>query len=72
MCISMEDIIENGGADYISLSRALIRDPGFPGKIKEGSREISRCIHCNHCIHYLSIAPLRCYNGKRIKGSSKI
>ena len=64
----MEEIIEKGDADYISLSRALIREPGFPERIKNGSMEPSKCIHCNHCILYLALAPLRCYNGKRISG----
>ncbi len=64
---TMEDIVASGDADYISLSRSLIYSPIFPRKIQEGSREPSGCIHCNHCLFYLSLGPLRCYNGKRIK-----
>ena len=64
----MEEIVSRGDADYISLSRALIREPGFPDRIMKGSAEPSKCIHCNHCIHYLALAPLRCYNGRRISG----
>jgi 2,4-dienoyl-CoA reductase-like NADH-dependent reductase (Old Yellow Enzyme family) len=63
----MEEIIDNGHADYISLSRALIADPTFPEKIRTGSREPSRCIHCNLCMGYLATRPLHCYHGKRIK-----
>ena len=64
---SMEKAITDGRADYISLSRPLIADPGFPNKIKEGRTEISRCIHCNLCLFYLPVRPLACYHGKRLK-----
>jgi 2,4-dienoyl-CoA reductase-like NADH-dependent reductase (Old Yellow Enzyme family) len=64
---TMEDIIATGDADYVSLSRSLIFSPIFPRKIQEGSREPSACIHCNHCLFYLGLEPLKCYNGKRIK-----
>lgn len=63
---SMEEIIEKGDADYISLCRALITDPAFPEKIRSGSREPSRCIHCNLCGAYLFSRPLKCYYGKMI------
>jgi 2,4-dienoyl-CoA reductase-like NADH-dependent reductase (Old Yellow Enzyme family) len=63
----MEDIVAAGDADYVSLCRSLIFSPVFPRKIQEGSREPSGCIHCNHCLFYLALGPLRCYNGKRIK-----
>ncbi len=64
---TMEDIVASGDADYVSLSRSLIFSPIFPKKIQEGSREPSACIHCNHCLFYLGLAPLKCYNGKRIR-----
>jgi len=61
---SMEDIIEQGDADYISLSRSLIAEPEFVERIRSGSRKPSRCIHCNLCLAYLVGGPLRCYMGK--------
>jgi 2,4-dienoyl-CoA reductase-like NADH-dependent reductase (Old Yellow Enzyme family) len=63
---SMEEIVEKGDADYISLCRALIADPAFPEKIRNGSRESSRCIHCNLCGAYMISRPLKCYYGKMI------
>ncbi len=63
----MEETIQSGKADYISLCRALVTDPNFPNKIKEGSRELSRCIHCNLCLFYLATRSVRCYQGKRMK-----
>jgi len=65
----MEETIQSGEADYISLCRALITDPKFPNKIREGSREVSRCIHCNLCIYYLYTRSVRCYLGKRMKSN---
>jgi len=65
--VFMEDTIHKGEADYISLCRALVTDPKFPNKIREGSRELSRCIHCNLCLFYLTTRSVRCYQGKRMK-----
>lgn len=61
----IEDVVEKGDADYISLSRALINNPKFPNKIKEGSGELSKCLHCNLCLFCGMSEPLRCYYGKR-------
>ena len=63
----IEETIQSGDTDYISLCRALITDPNFPNKIREGSRELSRCIHCNLCLFYLATRSVRCYQGKRMK-----
>lgn len=62
----MEDIIASGDADYISLSRSLINNPSFPRKIAAGSNQGSNCVHCNLCIFYTELGPLRCYHGKRV------
>ena len=59
----MEDVVEQGDADYISLSRALVNNPNFPNKIQEGSREPSKCVHCNLCLIRVVSEPLRCYHG---------
>ena len=61
----MDDLVASGDADYVSLCRALIAEPHFPRKIREGRRERSACIHCNLCMGYLANSPLRCYRGKR-------
>ena len=60
----MEDVVEQGDADYISLSRALVNNPKFPSKIQDGSREPSKCVHCNLCLIRTFTEPLRCYHGK--------
>ena len=62
---AMEDVIEKGDADYISLSRALVNNPNFPNKIMEGNMEQSKCIHCNLCLFGIISSPLRCYHGNK-------
>ena len=46
-----EKILEDGKADFIGLARALIADPEFPNKAKEGRfAEIRHCIACCRCL----------------------
>ncbi len=46
-----EEILRNGQADMIGLCRALLCDPDWPAKAKEGrDKEIVRCAACNWCL----------------------
>ena len=45
----MEKIISEGKADFISMSRPLIREPDLPKKIRNG-KERADCISCNGCV----------------------
>lgn len=44
-----ESLVENGVADYISMSRPLIREPGLIGRWKAGDRRDSLCKSDNLC-----------------------
>ncbi|MEM3564362.1 MAG: FAD-dependent oxidoreductase [Candidatus Jordarchaeaceae archaeon] len=58
-----EKILREGKADIISLGRALIADPEFPIKAKEGKfAEIRKCLACNQgCFdHVFSAQPVEC------------
>ena len=44
----MEQILEEGTADFISMSRPFIREPDLPRRLFEG-QERSTCISCNRC-----------------------
>jgi 2,4-dienoyl-CoA reductase-like NADH-dependent reductase (Old Yellow Enzyme family) len=44
----MARILEEGTADFISLSRPLIREPDLPQRFQEGQDKAS-CISCNRC-----------------------
>jgi 2,4-dienoyl-CoA reductase-like NADH-dependent reductase (Old Yellow Enzyme family)/thioredoxin reductase len=47
----MEEILETGKADMITLGRALLADPNLPEKARKGNEEdITPCIRCNYCI----------------------
>ncbi|UCE34441.1 MAG: NADH:flavin oxidoreductase [Deltaproteobacteria bacterium] len=49
----MEEIIKSGDADFISLSRPLIREPGIINEWKSGNRLRPACISCNQCLEAL-------------------
>jgi 2,4-dienoyl-CoA reductase-like NADH-dependent reductase (Old Yellow Enzyme family) len=45
----MEDVLETGDADFVSLCRPLISEPDFPILLKAGLKDKSRCISSNNC-----------------------
>jgi 2,4-dienoyl-CoA reductase-like NADH-dependent reductase (Old Yellow Enzyme family) len=45
----MEEILAAGSADYFSMSRPLIREPGLPARWKSGDRSRAACISCLGC-----------------------
>jgi 2,4-dienoyl-CoA reductase-like NADH-dependent reductase (Old Yellow Enzyme family) len=49
----MEEIIKSGDADFISLSRPLIREHGIINEWKNGNRRRAACISCNQCLEAL-------------------
>ena len=56
-----EKILTERSADFISLSRPLIRDPDLPNKWLKGIGELkSDCISCNGCTGSIMSGSLRC------------
>jgi 2,4-dienoyl-CoA reductase-like NADH-dependent reductase (Old Yellow Enzyme family) len=49
----MEEIIKEGEADFISLCRPLIREPGIINDWKSGDHHRALCISCNKCLEAL-------------------
>ena len=45
----MEQALNDGSADLLSLSRPLVREPDLPRRWQEGLREPARCVSCNGC-----------------------
>jgi 2,4-dienoyl-CoA reductase-like NADH-dependent reductase (Old Yellow Enzyme family) len=45
-----DQFVENGIADYISLSRPLIREPGLIARWQSGDRRKSECLSDNLCV----------------------
>ncbi len=53
-----ENILEDGKADFVAIGRALLADPEFSTKAKEGRfDDICKCIGCNNCLQLSRINP---------------
>jgi len=59
----MEEVIENGYADFISMSRPFIREPNVVNKFKDGKTDEVSCVSCNKCFAGVAnYMPVACYN----------
>ena len=57
----MEEAIRKGEADFISLCRPLIKEPGIVNQWKRGDLRKSTCISCNKCFEAILMGEsLRC------------
>ena len=62
----MEEIVRNKEADFISLSRPLIREPAIINEWNKGDRHRAECISCNKCLERLRRGEkLKCVQLKR-------
>jgi 2,4-dienoyl-CoA reductase-like NADH-dependent reductase (Old Yellow Enzyme family)/thioredoxin reductase len=53
--------VEEGKCDIVNLGRAMIADPDFPKKMKEGREdEINKCIACNLCLAKHTTGHIEC------------
>jgi 2,4-dienoyl-CoA reductase-like NADH-dependent reductase (Old Yellow Enzyme family) len=58
----MEEIIEKGYADFISMSRPFVREPVLVKRIEAGKTDRASCVSCNKCLGAIANRmPLRCY-----------
>jgi 2,4-dienoyl-CoA reductase-like NADH-dependent reductase (Old Yellow Enzyme family) len=59
----MEEVIRNGEADFVSLSRPFIKEPGLISGWKNGDHGKATCVSCNKCFEaLLKGLSLRCVN----------
>ena len=58
----MDDILTEGKADLVAMTRALIADPYLPNKAKRGKvQEIRPCTRCLECLgRVATFLPIRC------------
>lgn len=59
----MEEVVEKGWADFISLCRPLIRQPNLVRLFEEGRADASSCTSCNRCSLQILLhrRPMKCY-----------
>ena len=63
-----EAILANGDGELVGLGRALIADPAWPIKAKNGrARDIRYCVSCNNCWKTIvAQKPIACDNNPRV------
>ena len=57
----LENAVQSGAADLLSLCRPFIREPGLVKRWKDGDLEKAKCVSCNECFTSWMFAPLRCF-----------
>ena len=65
----MAKLLEEASADFISLSRPLIREPELIKRWKNGDLQKAKCVSCNQCFENWVFRPLRCYVEEPLKNT---
>ncbi len=60
----MEAIVGGDRADYVALSRPLIRTPDLVQRLRTGRTRETSCHDCGYCLIGCVEHPLQCYDGK--------
>lgn len=58
---TMEAVVDEGTADFVSLARPLIREPELVRDIERGRRGFVACTSCNICLMHDGVHPLQCW-----------
>lgn len=59
---TMEDAVNRGDTDFISMCRPFIREPSLVKKFKKGETNTASCNNCNKCLAALANhMPVNCY-----------
>jgi len=67
----IEKILAEGSADFVALSRPLIRQPDLPNRWLKGIGGLTAdCISCNGCVGSLMAGSVRCIQKERTKQKS--
>ena len=58
---TMETIVQEKKADFISLARSLVKEPALPKEMAEGRKSPVKCGYCNRCLGAIIAGqPLKC------------
>jgi 2,4-dienoyl-CoA reductase-like NADH-dependent reductase (Old Yellow Enzyme family) len=70
----IEEVLSDGVADMVSISRPFIREPELLKRWKAGDPAKAACISCNQCADNVFARPMRCYveEAKRKKEEAKL
>jgi 2,4-dienoyl-CoA reductase-like NADH-dependent reductase (Old Yellow Enzyme family) len=60
----MQTIVGNNLADFVSMGRPFIIEPGIVNSLKSKDQTESGCINCGFCLLSASIKDVRCYYGE--------
>ena len=56
----LEEIVQQGQADFIAMCRPLIREPDLPNRWREGrGSRLAECVSCNSCLYDMYVHPGR-------------
>jgi len=69
--ISAEKFLQEGIADFISMSRPLIYEPDLPNRWESGDLNPAKCISCNSCYMTMLTGPVHCVVRKRKERKEK-
>lgn len=58
---TMSDVITSGDADFVSLSRPLIREPNLVERLGRDPDAVPTCVSCNICMMHDGYHALRCW-----------
>ncbi|MFX0077592.1 MAG: NADH:flavin oxidoreductase [Candidatus Hermodarchaeota archaeon] len=65
--ISAENFLNDGIADFISMSRPLIYEPNLPNRWRSGDLEPAKCRSCNSCYVVVFTGPVYCVVRRRLE-----
>jgi 2,4-dienoyl-CoA reductase-like NADH-dependent reductase (Old Yellow Enzyme family) len=60
--LSAEKVLREKAAEFISMSRPLIREPDLPNRWKNGDASPALCVSCNQCYTSILKGSLHCIN----------
>lgn len=69
--MSAENILKEGSADFISMSRPLIYEPELPSRWESGDLSPAKCISCNSCHIVMQKGPVYCVTKKKREEKQK-
>jgi 2,4-dienoyl-CoA reductase-like NADH-dependent reductase (Old Yellow Enzyme family) len=57
----MEQVVQEGSADLVSMARPFIREPALVRRFREGRTAMASCVSCNRCFAFVAAdRPVQC------------